>query len=339
MRTIAILVSMIVVLAADPARAQRLGQRLASRREQRWAAREQVQAAIHSPAQGYAEQSLNRGVKAALGAVDPNLRGLKNAYDVVQGTDEFAHRGLVGNPFAAGRVMAGVFARPLAAAGVSPQVGLLLPLVEGKTNLEMALHDRAGAELKAGIARQNLDMYRTSGDPQQLARAAQAARPDPTYSEIMSADARKPFLVRPQPGMPGQRPGTAVGDLATGWSTMVQKEPFKSNATSPIAKAGDWVKWRFDPGNISTRSSFDRTFQSPEGTTRVQIQRQQTGTGYQPGRTRISEHTRTEFRGQRVESWGGGRSSFGAGMGGGRSSFGGSSSGRSAFSSPTPSRR
>jgi len=315
----------------------RLGQRLANRRAETLAAHNHAQAVPQNPAQVYAQQSLRSGVEATLDVVDPNLTRLGTAYDVVQGTNEFIHRGFLGNPYTAGQVMAGVLSRPLAAAGVGPQTGLLLPLAESKTNLDMALHDRAGAELKAGIAQQNLQMYQITGDPQHLARAAQAARPDPTYSQIMSAETGKPFIVQPQPGMPGQRPGTAVGDLAGGWRTVVQKEPFKSDATSPIGKAGDWVKWKFDPANISSRSSFDRTFHSPDGTTRIQMQRHQTGLGYEPGKTTRYEHTRVEFRGQRVESWGGARSGFSGNTGGGfgRSTFGGSNFSRPTFSSPS----
>jgi len=329
----------------------RLAGRLEGRRERRMQAQDHAAAAYSRPAeQAWIEDNLSHSRDTAVGigleAIHENLGRAKTAYDVVQSGHEYFNSGTPGSPLKAMQVMTGVFSRPLVAAGVGPQAEFITKFMETATDYTMAKHDEAGALFESGMAQQHLDTYRRTGNPDDLARAALAARPETTYRQLKSWDTRRPLIVRTQPGMPGQHPNTAVGDLAAGWRTMVRKEPFKSTATNPIARAQDWARWKLDQNNTVTNSSFDRTLRDSDGTTRVQIQRQQTGWGYEPGETRRYEQVRTEFHGRRVETYGrntstgAGRpwSSGGSQGGSSRPSFGSSGSGRLSFSTPSVSR-
>ena len=341
--------------------------RRAARLESRWERRVSVQrygqGAPLAPAdEGWvkdnAKQTIRSSVGFGLSTMNRDLGRLNTAYGVARSTDQYFNSGTPGDPVKGMQALAGVFSGPLGAAGVGPQAGFITKFAETAGKYAMGKHDEATATLRAGIAQQQLDQYEATRDPRQLGQAAMAARPELTYRQLHEWDTRKPLTVQTHPGMPGQQPGTAIGDLAKSWQTTVEKTPFRSNATSLPGRVGDWANWKLDPNNIVTRSTFDRTFHEPDGTTRVQIQRQQTGWGYQPGQTRIYEHTRTEFRGNRVETIGGGTqgrwndsgatwlrgdtqsgpSRFG-GSTQSRPSYGGSSFSRPSFSSPSRSGR
>ncbi len=165
-----ILLCVVVLFAASEASlAQRLGQRLASRHEQRWHTRyhsgaDSGSAAIAGWQDDNMSHAVDSGVNLAIDAVSEKLGRLKTGYDVVQGSDEFVNRGLLGNPHKPMQIIAGALSGPLGAAGVGPQADFIVRFAETKANLDMALHDEASAVLNAGIAQQNLDRYGITGD-------------------------------------------------------------------------------------------------------------------------------------------------------------------------------
>lgn len=337
--------------------------RRAARWERRMAAQTYYQASPASVADrawvsDNVNHTIDNAVDLGVNAVNENLGRAKTAYDVGQAAKEYFNSGTPGDATKAMQALAGAASVPLEAAGVGPQAAFITKFMENATNYTMGKHDEATAALKSGFAQQHLDQYKATGDPKQLEQAIKFARPEVTYRDLHEWDTRKPLTVQTHPGMPGQQPGTPVGDLAKGWKTTVEKMPFKSNAQSPLGRANDWVDWKLNQNNTVTKGTFDRTVHGSDGTTRVQTQRQQTGYGYEPGKTRIYEHTRTEFRGNRVETIGGGTQSrwnssgsswfrgntqngpsrFG-GSTQSRPSFGGSSFSRPSFSSPSRSFR
>jgi len=276
-----------------------------------------------------------------LSTVNKSLGKAKTGYGVVKSANEFFNSGTPGNPLKAMGVIIGldsIASGPLTQAGVGPQAAFITKFAETATDFTMGKHDEATAALKSGFAKQHLEMHRMTGDPKHLLRAVEAARPSLTYGHLKSWDTTRPLVVKPHAGMPGQRPHTAVGNLAKGWKTTVTKEPFRTNATNPLGRAGDWANWKLNPNNIRINSSYDRTFHNRDGTTRIQIHKSKTGYGYQPGQTKRTEYSRYEFRGNRVQRVGGGATNYRYNNTNTRSSFSRPSTSRSSFSRPTISR-